>query len=143
MQMAHSEAKNKIWSFRMVPRANVGKPKVGDFDESATANTFPFSMSPSTKTIWGKTLTIADEKCTESSHAIGTSEGRPNIVAWLGDGNEDQFLFPVGKPSIALAKIAVFNFATGIEYTAGITKALDKVTFDYPPTGLIVAKYEY
>lgn len=142
-QLAHDVNKNKIWRYNMVPRANVGKPKTADFDENATANTFPFSMSPSTKEIWGHTLSIADEKCTESAYAIGTSEGRPNIVAWVGDGNEDEFLLPVAKPSIATAKIAIFNWATGVEYTAGITKSLTGVVFDYPPSGLLCCKYEY
>lgn len=143
-QLAKDENKLKRWHYYMIPRARA-IPLDSPMNENALEERYSITMSPSTEHIWGKELSVATEGCLEAAYADGMSEGRPKIVAWLGNGIEDEFLFPTNYQAISTAKISVFQFALGTEYTAGITKATTGVTFAVAPANnlLIVAKYEY
>lgn len=143
-QIAKDSNKLSRWHSYMIPRARA-IPMDSPMNESALEVRYMITMNPSTVHIWNHTLTVLDEGCLEMAYADVMTEGKPNIVAWLADGTEDEFLFPVDKQAIDVAKIALFNYATGVEVTAGITKATTGITYAAAPAAdvLLVAKYEY
>lgn len=144
MQIAHDETKLTRYRYFMIPRAKA-VPSPGQFGENATEIAYNIAISPSTMQIWGVEFTEEDNGMTEAALIDGMSEGRINIVAWVGDGTTTDFDFPTDKPAISAGKICVFDFAAGTEITSGVTKEVDDLTFAVAPTAnkLIVAKYEY
>lgn len=143
-QLAKDSNKLSRWHYYMIPRAKA-IPMDSPMNENALEDRYLITMSPATAHIWGKALTVSDEGCTEAAYADGMSEGKINVVAWLGDAATLEFNFPVGKDAIDVDKIALFDFAAGTAITSGITKALDGITFAVAPAAnkLLVAKYEY
>lgn len=143
-QLAKDSNKLSRWHYYIIP---LGKaiPMDSPMNESALEDRYMITMSPAVKHLWGHAFTMLDEGCLEAAYIDGMSEGRLNIVAWLADGAEDEFLFPVDKPATDVAKVALFNYTTGAEITAGITKATTGITYAVAPAAdtLLVAKYEY
>lgn len=143
-QMAKDSNKLSRWHSYIIPRARA-IPMDSPMNESALEIRYMITMNPATAHLWGHTLTITDEGVTEAAYMDVMTEGKLNIVAWLADGVEDEFLFPVNKPAIDVGKIALFDYATGTEVSAGITKATTGITYAVAPAAdvLLVAKYEY
>lgn len=143
-QLAKDSNKLSRWHYYIIP---LGKaiPMDSPMNESALEDRYMVTMSPATKHLWGHAFTVLDEGCTEAAYIDGMSEGKFNIVMWEADGVEDEFLFPTDKQAINVNKIALFNFTTGAEITAGITKATTGITYGAAPAAdtLLVAKYEY
>jgi hypothetical protein len=108
---------------------------------------YTVTISNSKKEVWGESYTVLKHGFTENGYLDFITEHCPKIVAWLGNGYDENFTFPTAKPPVSIAKISAWNFATGEEYEQGVdvykyTTHLDFVT---PPAAntLIVAKYEY
>jgi hypothetical protein len=143
-QMAKDGSKLSRWHFYMLPLCKA-IPMDSPMNENALEDRYLITMSPASKHIWGVPFTNAVEGCTEAAYGDGMSEGRPNIVMWKTDGAAVDFSFPVDKPATNVSKIALFDWALGTEVTAGITKAVDKITYSVAPTTgkILVAKYEY
>lgn len=144
MQQAKDVNKNKFWRSYLIPRAQC-IPMPPSFNENATEIRYQITMNPSTVLPWNTALTEADHGCLEMAYASANTEGRPNIVSFLADGIAVAFLFPASKQALAAGKIAVYNGTTGVEITAGITKATTGVTFGVAPVigTILVFKYEY
>lgn len=143
-QLAKDSNKLSRWHSYIIPRAKA-IPMDSPMNESALEVRYMITMNPSTVHLWNHTFSIADEGCLEAAYLDVMTEGKLNIVAWLADGVEDEFLFPTNKQANDVAKIALFNYNTGAEVTAGITKATTGITYAAAPANdtLLVAKYEY
>jgi hypothetical protein len=143
-QLAKDSNKLSRWHSYIIPRARA-IPMDSPMNDPALEIRYMITMNPSTVHLWNHPLTILDEGCTEAAYMDVMTEGKLNVVAWLADGVEDEFLFPVDKQAISVGKIALFNYNTGAEVTAGITKATTGITYAAAPAAdvLLVAKYEY
>jgi len=143
-QLAKDSNKLTRWHTYVIPRARA-IPMDSPMNEAALEQRYSITMSPSTVHLWNHALTVTDEGCTEAAYMDVMTEGKFNFVAWLADGVEDEFLFPTSKQAIDVAKIALFDLTTGVEVTAGITKATTGITYAAPPAAdtLLGAKYEY
>ena len=122
-------------------------PISSPFNENALEIRYTVTISNTRKEVWGEAYTVNKHGFTENGYLEMTTVGIPKIVAWLGNGYEEQFAFPTAKPAIDVAKISVWNWTTGIEYAQGsdVFKYVDHLDFVSPPAAnvIIVAKYEY
>jgi hypothetical protein len=109
---AQNEDGLTIWRNVVIPRARLA-PLNPAVNQEPLSRQYTIVASPSTKTLWHETLTLANYGCTSAAQLGIHSENKLNIVAWTGDGAEDEFMFPADKPAISNAKTSVFNFATG------------------------------
>lgn len=143
-QLGHDDEKLTRWHYYMVPKARVNL-KPGAFNENAWEKTYAVVMSPSPKHFWGQLMTLVNDGCTEAVAAEGVSEGLLNFTTWEADGVEDVFPFNVEHPALSVDKIRLFNWTTGVEITAGITKTVTDITFAAPPADgtILVAKSEF
>lgn len=143
-QLAKDNNKLSRWHYYIIPRAKA-IPMDSPMNESALEIRYSITMSPSTVHLWNHPFTVLDEGVLEAAYIDGMSEGKFNVVAWLADGTEVEFLFPTDKQAIDVAKIALFDYAAGTEITVGITKAVTGITYAVAPAAdtLLVAKYEY
>jgi hypothetical protein len=122
-------------------------PISGPFNENALEVRYTVTISNSRKEVWGEAYTLVKHGFTDSGYLEMTTVGVPKIVAWLGNGYEEQFAFPAAKPAIDVAKISVWNWSAGTEYAQGsaVYKYVDHLDFVSPPAAntIIIAKYEY
>lgn len=127
-----------------IPKARV-IPRDAALNDNASQESYQVTMSNSQNQIWGLPFSVATHGATEAAYEEFLSENPIHICAWLADGAETEFLLPTDKQAVSTAKLAIYNFTSGAVVTAGITKAVTGVTFDYPPTDgdIIVAVYEY
>jgi len=135
--------KSRNWKYYVVPKARVVAFH-GNMDENPAESRYQIAPNPSTKHLWGSTMTVAGaEGASQSGFLVGHSEGRPAIIAWKADGSTLAYLFPTSKPATAVGKVVVW--VNGVEQTTGITVTTTGVTFDVAPTlnAMIVAKMEY
>lgn len=114
----------------------------GSMNENAGEISFQVVPTPTTQRVWGKTLTLVDDAIVDATVFEYDTEGEPRIVGFLGDGLTLEFLFPVGEPARSIDKVEVYK--NGVEVTAGITVAVDGVTFTVAPlaTDMITVFYE-
>jgi hypothetical protein len=129
------------WEFRIFP-VLLAIPREGSMDEKAEERMYTLRPQIATKHLWGTAFAVGTEGFTESQMLRGVSEYKPKIVAFKGDGAEDEFLFPATAQAVSTGKIVVWN--NGVEVTSGLTKAVTGLTFTAAPaTGnIIVALYE-
>lgn len=130
------------WRSYIVPSA-ICYPISSGMNDSPQDETFQIALSPTTKHLWGTALAALTEGATSMQVFKMMTEGRPNIVAWLGDGTEDEFLLPVAKPALSTTKMTVW--VNDVVTTTGITKAVTKLAFTAAPTSgdRIVCFYEW
>ncbi len=143
-QIAHDENKMTRWRYHMIPRARA-IPMPAGMNENAMETRYSVAISPSTKHIWNVALDPLTEGASEVAVEIGMAEGKPAIVAWKTDGVAKDFPFPSAKPAIDINKISLFDASGGVEVAAGMTKAVDKISYDIAPAAdkVLVAFYEY
>lgn len=118
------------------------------FNDNPLEVRYTVTISNTKKEVWGETYTKIKHGFTENGYLQMVTEGRPKIVMYLCDGAEDTFAFPdaEAEPAIAVGKISVWNWGSGVEYTGGgISKTVEDFTLAYPPGAgvILVAKYEY
>lgn len=144
--VTHDEDGISLWHSYLMPRARaiVQWPS---FDENAIDVTVTLALSKCTKHVWGTALTEADDGALSMHAWDHMTWNRFNIHAWLADGAEDTFLFPADKPAAAdyATSFKLWDFASGTEITAGITKSTTGVVYGSPPAAskLLIATYEY
>ena len=119
-------------------------PVDSSMNDNASETRFTITISNSKKQIWGEPFTVNEHGFTDAGYLEWITEGIPNIVAWVANGSEDNFLLPTDKPAISTGKMTLYNFDAGTEIT-GATKTVTDVTIDYTPVNdtLIVCLYEY
>ena len=129
------------WHAYIIPKARcILAP--ASMNGNAGEITYQVVPTPSTQRIWGKTLTLVDDKYVDATIFEYDCQGEPRVVGFIGDGVALDFLFPAGEPALDVAKIEVYK--NGVKLTAGITPAVDKVTFTVAPlaTDMITVFYE-
>lgn len=136
-----------VWKHTILPRATI-IPSPNGYNENALDKLYELTISGATRELWGEVLTEVTHGCTSSTLTDVTTENKLNIVAWLGDNVETEFLFPTDKVPVSDAKLIVFKFSDGTE-KAGVFAVDAYGVGSFTPTvkpgldELIVAYYEY
>jgi len=142
-QSLDTVTKSRRWKYYLIPKARL-IPSPASMDENPAEDRYTVAPNPTTKHLWGTTLVEGTEGALEMAVGEGMGIGRPNIVAFKGNGTEDTFLLPVDKPSSNVTNIVVW--VDGVLQTTelGIV-TLTSIPFDVAPaTGaIIVVYYEY
>ena len=141
-QSLDAASRLRRWRFHILPIAKAIPQSSGMGDQAAVFD-YQIAPTPTNYHLWGTALALNTEGATEAVVIEGMSEGKPNIVAWLGNGTEDEFLFPTSKPAIDVAKVAVWKNGTLV--SSGLTVATTGITFTVAPSNndRIVAFYEW
>ena len=116
------------------------------FNDNALEVRYAVTISNSRKEVWGEPYTVARHGFTDTGYLTIVTEGIPKIIAWKANGYDSDYFFPATKQPTATAKVSVWDWTAGTEFTGGtITKAIAGVTFGAPPTAnrILVALYEY
>lgn len=128
---------------RILPKAFVF-PREGSFNE--TPETRPYNLLPTfcTKHIWGTSFSTTTEGFTRSQMVRVYTQYKPKLVAWIGNGSQQAFLFPTSFQAQSANKIDGI-WVNGTVQVAGVTKATTGITFTGAPAAnaLIVCLYEY
>jgi len=145
MQSGHDENGLTRYLNYIIPK---GKciPIDSPFNDNPLEIRYTVTISNTRKEVWGETYTLVRHGFTETGYLSFITTTRGKIVAWLANGYEDVFLLPTGKPAAAVAKMSVWNWTAGTEFTgADITKAVDQFELASMPDAndVIVAFYEY
>jgi hypothetical protein len=135
------------WHNYILPRAR-GIVNMPSFDENAIDVTVNLSLSASTKHVWGAALSEANDGALKMHGLDHLTWDRFNIVAWLADGAEDEFLFPTNKQAVSTFanSFEVWDYNAGTEITANITKSATGVKFTSAAPAaskLLIGIYEY
>lgn len=140
----HDEDGVTKWHNYILPRTR-GIVTMPSFTDAAIDVTVNLSLSPSTKHIWGTTLTEADDGCLSMTGLDHQTDDKFNIVAWLADGVETTFLLPTNRPSASTraTTFKVYNFTTGL-VVAGTPGAASFVADSVPADGVVlIGVYEF
>lgn len=139
-QSLDASTKLRRWRFIIIPKARI-IPSLSGMNENASEVLYAIAPSPSTKHIWGTSLTVGTEGVTEVTVIEGMSEDRPKIVAWKGDNIVTKFLFPTSKPASSATKILFWK--DGV--LDGGVAAVDGVTPTVKPTSgqMVISIYEF
>lgn len=129
------------WEFRVIP-ALLAIPRENTWDENAEERMYTLRPQVATRHLWGAAFSNSTEGFTEAQVLRGISQYKPKLVAFKGDGTEDEFLFSASAQAVSTSKIVVW--VNGTEQTSGITKATTGVTFAVAPASnaMIVIFYE-
>jgi hypothetical protein len=134
------------WHNYILPRvrAVVTMPS---FDENAIDVTVNLSLSPTSKHAWGQALSELNDGALNMHGWDHITWDRFNIYAWLADGVEDIFLFPVNKQALPnfATTFELWDYNLGTEITSGMVKSQAGVDFTVAPAAgkLLIAIYEY
>lgn len=112
------------------PRA-ICIPATSGMSENPEDVVYRIAPTPSTKHLWGATLTALTDGITEAQYHELSTTGVPNLVAFKGDGTTTVFSFPTASPALSTAKITVWKNGTVV--SSGMTPAVDKITFTTAP----------
>ena len=141
MPAAHPAAARRNYRLFLMPSCRV-LPKIAGQNENASEFLYNVAPNPVTKHLWGTTLAVVTEGCLEAAIFEGMSQGRPHIVAWLGNNAATFFDLPATKPALSTAKMALFVDGT-LDGTATFTTTRATPT-STPGTGkMVVLYYEY
>ena len=144
-QSLDTSTKSRRWKFYLMPKARV-IPAPASMDENAAEDLYRVAPNPTTKHLWGTALVSGTEGATEMALAEGMSEGKPNIVAFKGDGAATAFALPTDKPATATAKMKVWKNGTVQTVGSGLaTLTVTTATFTAAPASgdMVVIFYEY
>jgi hypothetical protein len=125
----------RAWRSFLVPRAKVVQQSSGMGDREIDTQ-YDCVLIPSTTTILGVSLATNIDGATDAQLFRLASRGRPAIAAWKGDGYVTDFNLeqPAGTAAHALSTDKIAVYKNGVVVTVGITKAVDKVSFNVAPT---------
>jgi len=143
-QRGHNQDGLTRFKTYFMPKSRV-IPRDSSMNDNASQESYQVTMSNTKKQIWGISFSVITHGITDATYEEYVSEKPVKIVGWVGDGIQDTFSLPTAKPASSTAKLALYNFTTGVEYTSGVTKSVTDQVFDYPPADgvVIVAVYEY
>lgn len=143
-QALDATTKSRRWKFYVIPKARA-IPAPASMNENPAEDRYQIAPNPTGYHLWGTALALNTEGAIEMSMAEGMAEGRPNIIAFLGDGSEDTFLFPVDKPPTDVAKVVVWVDGVLQTPTELGTITTTEIPFDVIPgaSAVIVVYYEY
>lgn len=144
-QSLDTVTKSRRWKFYLSPKARI-VPSVANMDENAAEDLYRVAPNPTTKHLWGTSLVVGTEGATESAFYEGMSEGKPNIVAYKGDGVAVAFALPTSKPAIAVGKMKVWKNGVVQAVASGLdTLTVTTATFTAAPADgdIVVIFYEY
>lgn len=117
------------WKSYMVPRA-VCIPINPGMEENPAEMTYTITAYVTSTELTGRTLTTSDDNATEAQMIRYMTEGKPKLIAYLGDNSTT--IFALVGTAKSTAKIAVYK--NGVEITGGdITKTTTQVTFTSAP----------
>jgi hypothetical protein len=136
-------SKSRRWKFYLIPKART-IPSPASMDENPAEDRYQVAPNPTAYHLWGTALADNTEGATEMALAEGMATNRPNVVAFLADGAETDFLLPVNKPAVSIDKIAVW--VDGVLQTTELgTLTTTTIPFDVAPElgAIIVVYYEY
>jgi hypothetical protein len=125
------------WHFHIIPAAQVIPVHAG-MGENPIDQRYTISPTPTTKHLWGVTLTLVTEGATEAGIFKGKSPYKPKLDSYLADGVEDNYV---------LAKTAANNtypvYVDGVERTSNITKTTTDFTFtsSVPSSGADISAF--
>lgn len=144
-QSLDTDTKSRRWKFYLVPKGRT-IPSPASMDENPAEDLYRVAPNPTTKHLWGTALVAGTEGATESALFEGMSEGKPNIVAFKGDGTVVAFVLPTGKPATATAKMKIWQ--NGVVKAVGTGLAsltVTTITFTAAPANgdMVVVWYEY
>jgi hypothetical protein len=141
-QAKDASTRSRRYRFQLIPKCSVTAAPIGMNDNPAESK-YELAISPTTKHLWGLALSVANDGCLEAGVVEGMTEGRPNIVAWKGNGVLTNFLFPLDKPATAVGKVAA-TYVDGV-LTVPDTITVTSITITTPPTTgkIITTIYEY
>lgn len=141
-QSLDTTSKLRRWRTIIAPKVRAISLPSG-MNENPNEQRYQIVSNPTTKHLWGTTLSDATEGATEAAFLEGMATYKPKVVAWKGDGTATEFLFPTDKPIADTTKIATFK--DGVIVSSGLTVTSTKITFDVAPTSgaIIVSLYEY
>jgi hypothetical protein len=114
------------WHFHIIP-ATQCVPIPAPFTENPEDHRYSLTPTPSRKHLWGVTLTLGVEGAEEAGIFDGKMSHRPFLDNYLGDGTEDEFFLT--HPSYDNTYAV---FVNGV-VANGVTKTVEKVTFNSPP----------
>jgi hypothetical protein len=145
IQKGHDENGLTRYLSYIIPKGKA-IPIDSPFNENALEVRYAMTISNSRKEVWGETYTVVRHGFTETGYLQMITTGIPKIVAWKANGYDEDFTFPAGKLPTDTAKISVWNWNTGVEYTGGtINKLTTHFDLASPPAAdvILIAKYEY
>lgn len=132
------------WRWHILPLTKVIPLGSGMGDQAAVFD-YQIAPTPTVNHLWGTALSSGTEGATEAVVIEGMSEGKPIVVAFEGDGVEDEFLFPTSKPAINTSKVAVWQNGVAVPAGAALTVTTTKITFTAAPADgdRVVVFYEW
>lgn len=131
------------WHFHMIPSTRA-IPLIPGFSDNTDPMRYSIAPNPSTKHLWETALSLSTEGATSGAILSGYTEFKPKVVSFLGDGTEDNFLFPLDAQAVTPAsKIAVW--VDGALQSSGVTYDSTGITFSVAPASnkRIVVFYEH
>lgn len=131
----------RVWQFVIMPKVQL-IPRYSGWTENPEENMYSLIPAKVSKHLWGTSFGEATEGALLAQMVWGKSFNKPQLVAFKGDGVEDEFLFPATAQAVSTAKITVWK--NGTIQTVGITKAVTGVTFTAAPASgdMVVVFYE-
>ena len=141
-QAKDATLRSRRYRAQVIPKCTIAAATPG-MNENPAESKYEVSISPTSKHLWGLAFDPATDGCSEANIVEAMFEGRPNIVAWLGDNVETEFNLPADKPAVATGKIHAV-YVDGV-LDANPTLAVTTVTPTPKPTAgqIIVCIYEY
>jgi len=129
------------WRTFIIPRALIYTSPAG-MTENNEDVVYQVAPMVTTKRGWGAALAADTDGYISAQAFEYMTEGRPNLITFQGDASATEFSFPSGLNALNTSKVTVFK--NGVEVTAGITVAVDSVTFSVAPADgdMIVIFYE-
>lgn len=144
-QQAVSGTGTRVWRSFIIPRARLS-PRPSGFNENASQHSFQVAMNVSSAHLWGETFVLGTDGFEEAQIVMLHTQYKPNLVGFLGNGTEDEFLFPTAKPAVATGKIhGVWVDGVKKTLTTDYTVTTTAVTFVAAPANntKITVLYEY
>ena len=144
--VSHDDDGLEVWSTDLCPRVTLVPQPVNKTD-AALSKQYNIALGKSTKRAWGETLSIATHNCTRAVKQNVLSNGRFNMVGWLGDCIDSTFALPADKPALTSSSAKAWNFVTGA-LVAGTWDLADLATTFTPTvipdaTDLLTCIYEW
>lgn len=139
-QSLDKDTKLRAWRSIIVPRARA-IPVLAPMNDNPSEVRYQVIASPSTRHIWGVTLTTNTEGATEAAALEGMSAGKPKIIAFLGNNSATYFDLPTAYPARSTASMKCWVDSAPNAATFTTTRCTPVGT---PGVGkIVVVMYEY